>query len=129
MNINQKRVDIVLTDEAKEVYIWLQKIDQQQRQKGNTNSVQQQVLRSIYDKKNKTTNNLRYGQPIAKNKIPKKYVNKYGITNAYWVPLACGWRMIYSLKGDEKDKTKVFCIVFICCDHKEYDQIFGYKGR
>lgn len=66
-------------------------------------------------------------QPIAKNKIPKQYFKKYDITNAFWIKLINGWRMIYSISS-EKNSAEIICIILDCFDHKDYSRKFGYKN-
>jgi hypothetical protein len=72
--------------------------------------------------------NPHYGDPVAKDRIPKEYVIKYGISNLFRVELSNFWRMLYTLTNDE---TEIEIIAFILdiINHKQYDKKFGYKGR
>lgn len=64
------------------------------------------------------------GIQIKKDLIPKEYIQEYGITNLWKYDLPRGWRIIYSIKGEEA------CIVSIILEwflsHKEYERRFNY---
>ena len=72
--------------------------------------------------------NPHYGDPIAKNLIPKEYILKYGITNLFRVELSNFWRMLYTLTNDETE-IEIVAFVLDIIDHKEYDKVFGYKNK
>lgn len=111
----KKIVRIIFIHNAKKIYENLKEVGK--------NS---QLLNSI----NRNTDNIKdnpvYGQPISKNKVPKEYNKDYGITTIFWVKLSQGWRMIYSLKGEE-ESNKILCIIIDILDHKSYSEKFGYK--
>jgi hypothetical protein len=70
--------------------------------------------------------NPSFGQPIAKRLIPSEYL-KRGIKNAFWVELSKGrgWRLIYSLAGNEIDIIAIILEWFT--RHKDYERRFGYN--
>ena len=70
--------------------------------------------------------NPTFGQPIAKQLIPKIYVKERTLHNLHWVELsrAKGWRLLYTL-GVSKD-AKTARIVEWFTRHKDYERRFGY---
>jgi len=58
------------------------------------------------------------------NLIPKEYIQKYGIGNLWWHPLANAWRLVYSLSGEEN--IKVLAIIIGYYSHKDYERKFKY---
>ena len=73
-------------------------------------------------------NNIHYGRPISKKKIPEEYNTKYGIKNLFWVELPNFWRMIYTLMNDEY-KIEIIAFVLDVMDHDKYNKKFGYTGH
>ena len=67
-----------------------------------------------------------FGQPIAKNLIPKGYKVR-GVDNAFWVELSKGrgWRLIYSLKSFTEIEIVAIILEWFT-RHKDYDRRFGY---
>ncbi|MFH0817691.1 MAG: hypothetical protein V1909_03590 [Candidatus Micrarchaeota archaeon] len=72
--------------------------------------------------------NPQYGDPIAKNLIPKVYVLKYGVNNLFRVELPNYWRMLYTLTDGESE-IEIIAFVLDFIDHKVYDKKFGYRKR
>ena len=64
---------------------------------------------------------IHYGNPIAKNLIPREYRLKYGVTNLFRVELPKFWRMIYTLTN-EGDDIVVFILDIM--DRKKYNKKF-----
>ncbi|NQV08711.1 hypothetical protein HQ529_02560 [Candidatus Woesearchaeota archaeon] len=85
------------------------------------------LLNAILKKVSIIKQNIYYGRPIAKSKIPKKYKEKYSITNLFWVGLPSFWRMLYSLFDGSEIEITVFIISI--SNHKEYNDIMNYKGK
>lgn len=63
------------------------------------------------------------GIQIPKKLIPKEYVQKYGITNLWKYDLPKGWRLIYSIRGEE---IVIITLILEWLDHKEYERRFRY---
>jgi len=68
--------------------------------------------------------------PACGNKIPRavwprEYVQKYGIDNLWNYYLPDGWRLVYTLKGNE---LEIISIILEWFNHKEYEKRFGYKS-
>ncbi len=63
------------------------------------------------------------GIQIPKRLIPKVYLQKYGVHNAWKYNLPDAWRLIYSIENTE---IVVVSIVLEWMDHKEYERKFNY---
>ena len=115
-----KSIKVVLSPEAEEAYKQLNDL-------APNSKLEKSILNSIKKKVELIKINPHYGNPIAKNLIPKEYVIKYGVTNLFRVELSGFWRMLYTLTNDE---TEVVIVAFVLdiIDHKEYNKKFGYKG-
>ena len=57
---------------------------------------------------------------------PKEYVRKYGIDNLRKYNLPRGWRVVYTIVGDE---IEVISVLLEWFDHKDYGRRFGYQQR
>jgi hypothetical protein len=114
-----KRVKIILSPEARDVFEYLNK--------NSINSkIEKSILNAIKQKSDLIRVNPHYGDPIKKSLIPKEYIVTYNITNLFRVELPNYWRMLYTLTEGE---TRVEIISFILdiIDHKKYNKKFGYK--
>ena len=67
----QKKIGVVLKDQAKEEYEALVNMVKDQQKKGKTKSEEMQLLKSINSKIEILRQNPIYGQNIPKNLIPK----------------------------------------------------------
>ncbi|MBI3051620.1 hypothetical protein HYY74_04120 [Candidatus Woesearchaeota archaeon] len=63
------------------------------------------------------------GIQIPKKLIPKEYVQKYEVHNAWKYNLPNAWRLIYSIENQE---IVVVSIILEWMDHKEYERRFNY---
>ena len=115
----KKEVRVILSQEAKEVYEYLNK-------EAENSKIERTIFKAIQGKIELIKNNPHYGNPVAKNLIPKEYVIKYRITNLFRIELPNFWRMLYTLVEGE---TKIEIISFIIdiIDHSIYNKKFGYK--
>jgi Txe/YoeB family toxin of Txe-Axe toxin-antitoxin module len=82
------------------------------------------LKKSIIKVINKLKENVFMGEGIPKNLIPQEYIQKYGIDNLWWHPLADAWRLVYSIAGD---KIEILAVIIEYFDHKNYERRFGYK--
>jgi len=98
-----KKVRVVLSPEAEEVYIHLNK-------EAPTSKTERIILNAINKKVELIKINIHYGDPIAKDLIPQEYKEKYDIKNLFRVELPNYWRMLYTLTDDE---TKIEIIAFV----------------
>lgn len=116
-----KAVRVVLSPEAEEAYKLL-------NEASSDSKTERMILNSITKKMELIKANPHYGEPIAKDKIPELYKQKYGATNLFWVELSGFWRMLYSLSNND---TEVEIIAFILdiMDHEKYNKKLGYKGH
>jgi len=113
-------VRVVLSPEAEEVYKKL-------NSEAETNKQSRMILNAINNKKELIKSNIHYGNPIAKNLIPKEYIDEFGITNLFRVELPAFWRMLYTLTNNEEIEIIAFVLDII--DHKDYNRKFGYKDK
>ena len=115
-----KNVIIVLSPEAEEVYKHL-------NQEAENSKTERMLLKSINQKIELIKQNIHYGNPIAKDLIPKEYRERYGITNLFRVELPSFWRMLYSLADNEK--VEIVAFVLDILDHPGYDKKLGYHHQ
>lgn len=113
-------VRVVLSPDAEEVYKKL-------NSEAETNKQSRMILNAINNKKELIKANIHYGNPIAKNLIPREYIDKFGVNNLFRVELPAFWRMLYTLTNNEEIEIIAFVLDII--DHQTYDKKFGYKGR
>jgi hypothetical protein len=116
-----KPVRVVLSLEAEEAYRRL-----------NSESAKSKVERSIFNSIRKKIDlikmNPHYGDPISKDRIPKEYRIRYGVTNLFHVELSGFWRMLYTLTNDESE-IEIIAFVLDICNHEDYNKKFGYKSK
>ncbi|MBI3032638.1 hypothetical protein HYY69_04130 [Candidatus Woesearchaeota archaeon] len=72
---------------------------------------------------NDITTNAFCGIQIPKKLIPKEYIQKYNVTNAWKYNLPGAWRLIYSIESKE---VIVLSIILEWMDHKNYERRFNY---
>lgn len=64
------------------------------------------------------------GEKVPKQLWPRIYLQKYGINNLHKLNLPDGWRLTYTIRGDE---VEIVAIILEWMTHKEYAKRFGYK--
>ena len=57
---------------------------------------------------------------------PREYLRKYSINNLRKYDLQNGWRLLYTLKGNQ---VEIISIILEWLSHKEYEKKFGYKVK
>ena len=57
---------------------------------------------------------------------PKEYSVKYGISNLWKYDLASGWRLVYTIAGNE---VEVISIILEWFSHKNYEKRFKYNVK
>ncbi|MBN2067597.1 MAG: hypothetical protein JW744_03970 [Candidatus Diapherotrites archaeon] len=55
---------------------------------------------------------------------PKGYIQKYHINNLRKYDLPNGWRLLYTVRGNE---VEIISILIEWISHKDYERKFGYK--
>jgi hypothetical protein len=115
-----KEVRIILSPEAEAVYKKL-------NSEAESNKQSRMILKAVNNKIDLIKSNVHYGNPVAKNLIPKEYLTKYGAINLFRVELPAFWRMLYTLTNNEE--VEIIAFVLDIIDHQTYDVKFGYKGR
>ena len=105
--------------EAEEIFEYL--LEESKKSK-----IEKSILRAIRDKAELIKLDRTYGNSIKKKEFPKKYFERYKITNLYRVELPNFWRMFYTLTPGE-EKVKIIAFVLDIIDHKDYDKIIKIK--
>lgn len=116
-----KRVRIVLSTDAEEVFVSLNK-------EAANSKIESSILRAIQKKVELIKVNIHYGIPVAKHLIPAEYKLKYGITNMFRVELPNFWRMLYTLT-DGESTVEIVAFVLDIMDHKKYNKKLGYRKK
>jgi hypothetical protein len=116
-----KKVSVTLGADAEKVYKHLVESSKESK-------FEMAILKSIKKKSELIKLNYHYGEPISKNKIPKKFKEEFNITNLFWVELANHWRLLYTLIDGESD-VEIVAFVLNISDHKKYNKIMQYKGK
>ncbi len=124
MNYNDKKIEIIITGDAKEFYEMLNTKIKEEISKNIKSSNNQTLMHSIQNKIDLLKKDPTYGIQIPKNRIPKEYLLEYDVNNLWKINLSGYWRMIYTLQGKE---IKIIALVMDIFDHKEYNKKFGYK--
>lgn len=117
----KKTVKIILSPEAEEVYKYLV-------EKSEDNKFENSILKAFTKKKDLIKVNRHYGDAISKDKIPKKYIDEYGIKNLFRVELPHYWRMIYTLTNNNSD-IEIIGFILDIFSHEDYNKVFGYKKK
>jgi mRNA-degrading endonuclease RelE of RelBE toxin-antitoxin system len=111
---NGKEVRIFLRGQGQKAYLNLKK---------RKDKESQSILNSFERLKEILKENPQFGEPISKNKIPKK-LQKLGIKNLYRAELSNYWRLIYTIEGNQ---IEILLFVLNIFNHKDYSKFFGYK--
>ncbi len=120
----KKPVAVIIAEDILPVYKKLVETVEKEKDEGVPNSEYQKLLKSIENKIGYLKTNPQAGIAISKNKIPRKYIELYKVTNLWKMNLVDGWRLIYTLKSDE---VEILAVILDFYDHSTYDDIFGYR--
>lgn len=115
-------VRVILKGQAREEFEELNRIVAEQAARGETNSQEMQLLKSIKQKAELLKLNPMFGDNIPKRRIPKTL----DVSSLFRVELTGRWRMLYSLEGNQ---VEIIAFVLYIVDHPSYDKIFGYKKK
>ena len=119
-----KKVIVKLSAEANEVFIELNRLVGQEKQRGIESSFHQTLLRSILRVRDLLKENPFAGDQVPKRQIPSKYSDKYDADNVWRIELADRWRLMYTITGNS---VEIITFIMDIVNHKDYDKIFGYK--
>jgi hypothetical protein len=64
------------------------------------------------------------GVAVRRNLWPREYVKKHSIDNLRKYDLPNGWRLLYTVQGNE---IEIISILLEWLSHKEYEKKFGYN--
>ncbi len=120
-----KEVKVIFEGEAKDEYLKLTKIVEDEISKGIKKSRNQTLLNSITQKIELLKVNPEAGRIVKKSLIPSKY-QKRGITNLWIINLSNFWRLIYNIQTNE---IQIICFVLEYGDHDKYNDLFGFKRK
>lgn len=120
-----KEVKVIFEGDAKEEYLRLNFIVNQEIQKGIKKSENQILLKSINSKIELLKNNPQAGRAVKKSLIPLKYIQK-DITNLWILNLSNFWRLLYNIQTDQ---VIIFCFILEYGDHNKYNDLFGFKKK
>ncbi|MBS3134079.1 type II toxin-antitoxin system RelE/ParE family toxin [Candidatus Woesearchaeota archaeon] len=82
--------------------------------------IKKAIIRAIQDLKE----NAFCGIQIPKKLFPKEYVQKYGIKNLWKYDLPKGWRLLYTVTGE--NEVELISAILEWFNHKDYERRFGY---
>ncbi len=85
-----------------------------------------QLAAEIDNAINQLKGNPLCGIKIEKRLWPKEYITRYAIDNLRKYDLRNGWRLLYTLAGNQ---IEIVAILLEWFDHKNYERRFGYKSR
>ena len=114
-----KPVRVVLSPDAEAAYQFLEA-------RADVSKAERSIFNSVRLKSGLIKATPHYGEPIAKNLIPREYALKYGVRNLFWVGLANYWRMLYTLTNNDS-QTEIVAFVLDISSHEDYDKRMGYK--
>ncbi|MEK6933921.1 MAG: hypothetical protein AABW75_03535 [Nanoarchaeota archaeon] len=63
------------------------------------------------------------GRNVKKELIPKNLIDKYNLNNLWIYDLPNGWRLLYSITGNE---IEIIAAILDWMDHKDYERLFGF---
>ena len=114
-----KIIKVIFSPEAEEVYRYI-------NEESKNAKMERMLLKAVNQKIELIKANPHYGDPIAKNIIPKEYILKYGVTNLFRIELPNFWRMTYTLTNGGTN-IEIISFILDIIDHKKYNKKFGYK--
>ena len=89
-------------------------------------SEDQRLAESINGAMNQLLENPELGVKIPRHLWPKEYTQEYEISNLWKCNLRQGWRLIYTIAGNQ---IEIVSIILEWFPHKEYENRFKYKVR
>ena len=66
------------------------------------------------------------GMAVPRRLWPAKYVRKFSVDNLRKYDLPDGWRLIYTIHGDE---IEIVSVILEWFSHKDYEKRFGYGSH
>jgi len=84
-----------------------------------SDSIKREIIRAIGN----IRENVFVGRNVKKELIPKRLIDKYNLNNLWIYDLPNGWRLLYSITGNE---IEIIAAVLDWMDHKDYEKLFGF---
>ena len=85
---------------------------------------EQEMFRLINQAMDDIEKNAFCGIQVPKKQIPKEYTQKYSVMNLWKCDLPRGWRIIYTIRGENAVIVSIILEWFF--NHKEYERKFHY---
>ena len=120
--MSPRLVRVILISQAKLEFEGLERMAGEQQMHDLSNSPEQQLLKSIKQKRDMLKLNPTYGDSVPKEQIPASM----DVSNLFVVDLNRYWRMLYTLEGNQ---VEIVAFVLNIVDHPTYDEIFGYRKK
>ena len=64
------------------------------------------------------------GVAVPRRLWPREYVRRFEIDNLRKYDLPDGWRLLYTVHGNE---VEIISVILEWCSHKDYEKRFGYN--
>jgi hypothetical protein len=125
MKFRGKEVRVILSKNATHEYDELKILVEKEQKDGISNSLNQQLLKSIDAKIQYLKMNPLAGDH-AQKPLPEKFVKEYDINNLWIIDLVGYWRMLYTLRTEE---VEIVSLILEWIDHEKYDKIFSRKKK
>lgn len=85
---------------------------------------EQEMFRLVNQAMDNIEKNAFCGIQIPKRQIPKEYTKQYGAMNLWKYDLPRGWRIIYTIRGENAIIVSIILEWFFT--HKDYERKFHY---
>ena len=85
---------------------------------------EQEMFRLVNQAMDNIEKNAFCGIQIPKKQIPKEYTQHYGAMNLWKYDLPRGWRLIYTIRGENAIIVSIILEWFFA--HKDYERKFNY---
>lgn len=122
----KRQVAVIYVGEAKEAHLRLQKIAEEEKSKGISNSDNQRILNSLKQKEEILKSDPQYGDHTPRKYLNKKIIEKYGTDSIWCLEITGFWRALYTLTGDV---VEIQALILDIMNHDDYSKLFGYRKR
>jgi len=105
---------------SSKVFFISQKLEEKFSKLSFGNRIKKAIIKSIFQLRRDAFSGIQ----IPKRMFPKGYVKKWGINNLWKHNLPQGYRLIYTVTGD--DNQNILVAILDWFDHKKYEKKFRY---
>lgn len=89
----------------------------------NLKEIDERLFKEINKALAEIKQNVFYGRQVKKKLIPKKLIDRFGITNLWIYNLRKDWRLLYSIAPG---KVEVLALILDWMNHKDYERLFKF---